>query len=127
MEIADQEFYSGGSALAKGRELTELLLSRTPDLDFIYYSNDMIGVGGMLHCIDAGLDVPGRIGLAGFNGVELLDGFSRRLATMDACRTEIGRLAAQMIVARAAGEEPEGGRVVELSPTLNAGDTLQRR
>ena len=30
IEIADQEFYSGGSALAKGREMTETVLSRTP-------------------------------------------------------------------------------------------------
>ncbi len=37
-----------------------------------------------------GLDIPGRIGLAGFNGVELLDGLPRQLATMDACRLEIG-------------------------------------
>ena len=41
IEVADQEFYSGGSALAKGREMTADILKRTPDLDFIYYSNDI--------------------------------------------------------------------------------------
>ena len=47
VEIADREFYAGGSALAKGREMTETILRRSPDLDFIYYSNDMIGEGGL--------------------------------------------------------------------------------
>jgi LacI family transcriptional regulator, gluconate utilization system Gnt-I transcriptional repressor len=103
----------------KGREMTAALLARNPDLDFLYYSNDMIGAGGLLHCLDAGIDVPGRVGLAGFNGVELLDGLSRRLATMDACRAEIGARAADMVARGAAGE------VVELFPTLQPGDTIR--
>ena len=85
----------------------------------------MIGAGGLLYCLDRGLDVPGRIGLAGFNGVELLDGLPRRLATMDACRLEIGRRAAEII----AGKRPEGvigGEVLELFPTLQPGDTIRR-
>jgi len=127
IEVADQEFYSGGSALAKGREMTETILKRTPDLDFLYYSNDMIGAGGLLWCLENGIDVPGRIGLAGFNGVELLDGMPRRLATMDACRMEIGRAAAEIIARRAGDGEtgPTRERVV-LTPSLDVGDTLVR-
>ncbi|EAR50502.1 transcriptional regulator, LacI family protein [Oceanicola granulosus HTCC2516] len=126
VEIADQEFYSGGSALAKGREMTEAMLARTPDIDFLYYSNDMIGAGGLLYLLDKGIDIPGRIGLAGFNGVELLDGLPRQLATMDACRREIGERAARIVLARHTGEQAEAEKV-ELSPTLSLGDTLARR
>ena len=123
VEVADQEFYLGGSALAKGREMTAALLERTPDLDFLYYSNDMIGAGGLLYLIEKGYDIPGRIGLAGFNGVELLQGLPRRLATMDACREEIGRRAAEIIAAKVRGEEAEGE--VILRPTISPGDTLR--
>ena len=123
VEVADQEFYSGGSALAKGREMTAALLKRTPDLDFLYYSNDMIGAGGLLYLIEKGYDIPGRIGLAGFNGVELLQGLPRRLATMDACREEIGRRAAEIIAAKVRGEETEGEII--LRPTISPGDTLR--
>jgi LacI family gluconate utilization system Gnt-I transcriptional repressor len=28
--------------------MTEAILARSPDLDFLYYSNDMIGAGGLL-------------------------------------------------------------------------------
>ncbi len=124
VEIADQEFYEGGSALLKGREMTEAILARSPDLDFLYYSNDMIGAGGLLYCLDRNIDVPGRIGLAGFNGVELLQGLPRRLATMDACRAEIGREAARIIAARADGSG-EGGERIELTPEIVPGDTLR--
>jgi LacI family gluconate utilization system Gnt-I transcriptional repressor len=120
LSLVDREYYSGGSALLKGREMTAAILGRTPDVDFLYYSNDMIGAGGLLYCLAQGLDVPGRIGLAGFNGVELLDGLPRKLATMDACRLEIGRRAAEIISGRVV---PTGK--IELCPTLQPGDTIR--
>jgi LacI family transcriptional regulator, gluconate utilization system Gnt-I transcriptional repressor len=124
--IADQEFYSGGSALAKGREMTETILRRTPDLDFLYYSNDLIGAGGLLWLLEKGFRIPQDIGLAGFNGVELLEGLPRKLATMDACRYAIGVKAAQIIAARNADPTLPEGEVVELTPTLDPGDSLIR-
>ena len=120
LSLVDREFYSGGSALLKGREMTAAVLQRSPDVDFLYYSNDMIGAGGLLYCLDRGLDVPGRIGLAGFNGVELLDGLPRKLATMDACRLEIGRKAAEIV----AGKTSQDAKI-EMFPILQPGDTIR--
>ena len=125
VEVKDQEFYSGGSALAKGREMTETIMERSPELDFLYYSNDMIGAGGLLYLLDQGIDVPGQVGLAGFNGVELLQGLPRKLASMDACRRESGRKAAEIIAARVKNEPCE--TLVELTPKIAFGDTLKRR
>ncbi|WP_326298526.1 LacI family DNA-binding transcriptional regulator [Mesobacterium hydrothermale] len=127
VEIMDQEFYSGGSALAKGREMTRDMLDRTPELDFLYYSNDMIGAGGLLYLLEKGVKIPEEIGLAGFNGVELLDGLPRKLATMDACRTEIGRKAAQIIAARVDNPDAEIEKEIELTPTIAYGGTLRRK
>ncbi|WP_375175917.1 LacI family DNA-binding transcriptional regulator [Pseudooceanicola sp.] len=126
VEIADQEFYSDGSALAKGREMTKNMMERSPDLDFLYYSNDMIGAGGLLWLTEMGYDVPGTVGCAGFNDVQLLQGLPRKLATMDSCRREIGSRAAEIILARLAGEQAPTGKV-ELTPTINPGDTLRQR
>lgn len=122
--LIDREYYSGGSALLKGREMTQAVLARNPTVDFLYYSNDMIGAGGLLYCLDKGIDVPGKVGLAGFNGLELLDGLPVRLATMDACRLEVGRRAAQIIARRHTAPEL-GPEVVELFPTLQPGDTIR--
>ncbi|TNF61092.1 MAG: LacI family DNA-binding transcriptional regulator [Rhodobacteraceae bacterium] len=127
IEIEDRAFYSGGSALAKGREMTAEMLARSPELDFLYYSNDMIGAGGLLYLLEQGIDVPGQIGLAGFNGVELLQGLPRRLATMDACRQEIGRRAAEIVAARLADPDTDIDQHVTLTPAITYGDTLRRR
>ena len=126
VEVTDQEFYSGGSALVKGREMTQELLRRNPNLDFLYFSNDLIGAGGLLYLIEKGISIPNQIGLAGFNGVELLKGLPRQLATMDACRSEIGRKAAEMIVQQVNDPKTSFEKVHELVPKIDFGDTLKR-
>jgi LacI family gluconate utilization system Gnt-I transcriptional repressor len=125
IEIVDKEFYSGGSALLKGREMTEAILARNEELDFLYYSNDVIGAGGLLYLLGKGIEVPGQIGLAGFNGIDLIKGLPKELATMDSCRLEIGRQAAQVIV----GDQGKGARQqrITLEPKINYGQTLKRR
>ncbi|WBU56604.1 LacI family DNA-binding transcriptional regulator [Paracoccus sediminicola] len=122
MTLAAREYYQGNSSLAKGRELTERILAREPDLDFLYYSNDMIGAGGLLWCREQCYDIPGKLGLAGFNGVDLLDGLPIRLATTDARRVDIGRRAARIV----SGKEsrPDGGKL-SLNPYFMPGDTIR--
>ena len=126
VEVTDQEFYSGGSALVKGREMTQELLRRNPNLDFLYFSNDLIGAGGLLYLVEKGISIPNQIGLAGFNGVELLQGLPRQLATMDACRSEIGRKAAEMIVQQVNDPKTSFEKVHELVLKIDFGDTLKR-
>ena len=125
VEIADQEFYTGGSALVKGREMTAALLEREPEIDFIYYSNDLIGAGGLLYLLEKGAKIPQEIGLAGFNGVGLLDGLPMKLATMDACRHETGRKAAEIIAARV-NDDTTGPVRVAMEPKITYGQTLRR-
>ena len=127
VEIMDQEFYTGGSALAKGREMTAAMMERSPELDFMYYSNDMIGAGGLLHLREQGISVPGQMGLAGFNKVELIDGLPQKLATMDSCRFEIGQMAAKIIASRNDPSLEAMSNVIELSPKIAYGDTLRRK
>lgn len=122
VQLEGREYYQGGSSLLKGRELTERILTRAPDLDFLYFSNDMIGAGGLLHCLDKGYDIPNKLGLAGFNGVDLLDGLPVRLTTTNARRVEIGRRAARLVAGK---ELPPEGRVIQMTPTFMPGDTIR--
>jgi LacI family gluconate utilization system Gnt-I transcriptional repressor len=56
-----------------------------------------------------------------------LQGLPRKLATMDACRQEIGRKAAEIIAAQLEDPDAEIERHVTLTPTIAYGDTLKRR
>jgi LacI family gluconate utilization system Gnt-I transcriptional repressor len=66
------------------------------------------------------MDIPGQIGLAGFNSFEELDGLPKRIPTMASQRHEIGRRAAELIAANALTDE-----VVTLAPVFLPGDTIR--
>jgi LacI family gluconate utilization system Gnt-I transcriptional repressor len=59
--------------------------------------------GGLLECQRRGIDVPGTLAIAGFNGLEFSGEVVPRLTTILTPRREIGRRAAGMLVARLAG------------------------
>ena len=123
--LSDRELYSGGSDISKGREMTRDVLDRTPDLDFICYSNDLIGAGGMLHLLEIGADIPNGVGLAGFNRFDLIRGLPRELATMDSCRFEIGQKAAEIVVTAVERESRGEPVLIELEPKISLGDTMR--
>ena len=54
-----------------------------------------------------------------------MQGLPRQLATMDACRRDIGTRAAQILVERLDGGGTEE-RAFEMTPTISFGDTLKR-
>ncbi|MDG4649473.1 LacI family DNA-binding transcriptional regulator [Roseibacterium sp. SDUM158017] len=120
LTLADERFYDGASGFGTGRAMTEDLLTRRPDIDFLYYNTDMNAAGGLLYCLEKGLDIPGDVGLAGFNSFEVLDGLPMRIATMDSQRHEIGRRAAELVAANALTDE-----IVRLEPEFLPGDTIR--
>ncbi|MFY0597938.1 MAG: LacI family DNA-binding transcriptional regulator [Cognatishimia sp.] len=122
LELADQEKYAGDSSIQTGRQLTEKLLARTPDLECLYYSSDVMSVGGYMHCLAAGLSIPGDIALAGFNNLQILEGLPLALATTDACRREIGVRAAEIILQ---GSDDNRPWVMEqMQPRITLGESL---
>jgi len=94
------------SSVLLGRSGLASLLARYPELDAVYFSNDDMAVGGLMHCLRAGIEVPRRLALAGFNGLEIGEATPLRLTTVKSPRYEIGRLAADHILARLEGGEP---------------------
>ena len=121
--VAERDDYAGWSGFGVGRAMTDAMLDRTPDLDMLVYSNDLTAAGGMLFCLERGLDVGGALGLAGFNNFSLLDGLPKRLATVDSRRREAGRVAGRIV----AGAHAFNGddRRVELTPTFLPGGTMR--
>jgi LacI family gluconate utilization system Gnt-I transcriptional repressor len=120
-QLVAQEHYTGGSSIKTGRELTAKLLADHPEIDCIYYSSDVMSVGGLMHCIAHGLSVPGDLALAGFNNLEILNGLPMRLATTDAHRFGIGEKAAELILTHKNTEQSE---TVTFAPTIEVGDSL---
>ncbi|WP_323764623.1 LacI family DNA-binding transcriptional regulator [Marinovum sp.] len=123
-EIDGSALPQGGAALpavACGRRLTAELLARRPELDCIYYSNDDLAFGGLCHCLAAGIDVPGQVALAGFNGLGLIEGFPGKIATSRTARREIGAAAARIILETLQDPAADRSRVQVLKPVISLG------
>ncbi|MFN0159998.1 MAG: LacI family DNA-binding transcriptional regulator [Burkholderiales bacterium] len=66
--------------------------------------NDLLALGAMLETKALGIDVPRRLSVTGFEGFDLAAEFSPSLTTLRIPVAEIGRLAAERMLARLAGE-----------------------
>lgn len=117
-----EEITSEASGVGAGRAATGALLARAPDVDAIYFSNDDMAIGGLLHCLAAGLDVPGQIAAIGFNGLEIGQEMPSPLTTMLTPRREIGLRAGRAALALASGQSEPARQVVE--PTFIPGKTI---
>lgn len=110
------------SAVDCGRRLTADLLKRQPDLDCIYFSNDDLAFGGLCHCIAEGIDVPGDVALAGFNGLGLIEGFPGKIATSRTARKQIGEQAARTILETLEHSAAEMEKLHILKPEISLGE-----
>lgn len=122
VSLFDQELYSGVSSIETGNKLTEMLTQRSPELECIYFSSDVLSIGAYMYCLSKGLSVPGDLAIAGFNNLNLLKGLPKPLATTDAHRFEIGQKAAEIIMASQAPDSPS--QVVKLEPVVTTGQSL---
>jgi LacI family gluconate utilization system Gnt-I transcriptional repressor len=106
--------------LASGREGLAALLERMPDLDAVFCSSDLVALGVLTEAHARGIDVPRRLAVVGFGDLEFAAGVVPPLSTVRLDGTRIGRIAADMIIARAEGGAAE-------RPVVDVGFTVVHR
>lgn len=74
------------------------------DVDAVFFTSDVFAVGAILACRELGIEVPGRLGIAGFHDLDIGRVVTPTLTTVHVPAGEIGRRAGEMILARLAGE-----------------------
>ena len=87
------------------------VLAQAPELDALFFANDDLAVGALLRAAREGIAVPGRIAVAGFNGLGISALTSPSLTTIVSPRREIGEIAARKLLARVTGDPDSRARV----------------
>ncbi|MEY5100461.1 MAG: hypothetical protein RJA36_3180 [Pseudomonadota bacterium] len=95
------------SSLALGAQMLEQILRQDPAVDAVFFCNDDLAQGALLAALRLGLEVPGRVAVAGFNDLTGSDQMMPPLTTVRTPRSEIGAEAARMLLALMAGRPPE--------------------
>lgn len=87
-----------------GYEATQLLLGLAHPPTAIFAVNDLAAVGALRAIEEAGLHVPGDISIVGFNDISTVLGTTRLLTTVHLPLNEMGRAAAERLLAQITNE-----------------------
>ena len=111
------------SSMVEGRRMTAEILASADRPDAIYYSNDDLAAGGIMHCLAEGVSIPDDIAMAGFNGLPYLDALPIQLTTVKTPRYDIGLQAGQLLAAQGQGGQSTAPKLVDLGFELSVGQT----
>lgn len=104
------------------RQLQEALIAY-PDIDGIFCTNDDLAIGALFECQRLGIAIPDQIAIAGFHGHDVGQSLTPQLATVITPRLEIGRVAAQELLARIDGE-PQQASIIDLGYQIHLGESI---
>ena len=111
----------GNSFVAGSQGFATIDLADPPDV--VFFLTDTMAFGGMMAAIAAGLDVPGDVGIVGFNGLDLTTVMPRPITTLHTPRRQIGVTGVQHLLARLNGVRVPP--VTRLAGTLRPGATTR--
>lgn len=98
---------------ANGAAALRDLLAQVRPLDAVFFANDALAAGALLACRRDGIAVPGTIGIAGFDDVDLAAQLDPPLTTVRIPMRAMGRRAAELLLTRLQGA-PVASPVVDL-------------
>lgn len=98
LSIFAQTIFEGPSSVLAGSAMTELLLLGKDAIDVAVYSNDDMAIGGIFHCLGAGVKLREQLAIFGFNGLEIGDALPMKLSTIRSNRFLIGKIATEKIL-----------------------------
>lgn len=116
-----EHLVSGPSSITGGRAGLAALLAQQPDVDVVVFSNDDMAVGGVFHCIGAGITPKDDLGIFGFNGLEIGQALPRPLSTVHSDRQRIGQIAVEAFIDEP--ERPDASRTVDTGFSIIPGET----
>ena len=91
--------FEGDFSLDGGREITEVLLREFPDVDGIFYANDLMAIGSLKVFKRKGLAIPEDVAIIGFDGIELAEIVQPEISTIRQPIEEIGESATKRLIA----------------------------
>lgn len=118
--IVARAIADGPSSVDTGRHQTALLCANARP-DVIVYSNDDMAVGGMFHCLGAGISVPETLAIFGFNGLDIGQALPRALSTVRSNRFAIGESSVAAILG--APQRPDTKTIIDTGFEILGGET----
>ena len=111
------------SSFTLGAELLKRTLAAYPQTDGLFCTNDDLAIGAVFEAQRRGIEIPGKIAIAGFHGHDIGQSMVPKLATVVTPREKIGQVTAEQLVARLNGQ-PITERVIDLGFEIRHGESI---
>jgi LacI family transcriptional regulator, gluconate utilization system Gnt-I transcriptional repressor len=98
----------GTGNLSAGIASLGRILSDYPQCDAVYFGSDLLAVGAQIAARESGIDIPGRLAMAGYGDLEFAKHLTPSLTTVQVSDYETGRLAGLALRSRLEGGESPG-------------------
>ena len=113
LEVDEALFASGRLDFQSGAAALVELMERRPDVEAIFFGNDVLAAGALMECQKRGWAVPGKIAIAGFGDSDLATVIQPALTTVRVSRHAMGKRAAELLLERIGGNR-RVPRIVDL-------------
>jgi LacI family gluconate utilization system Gnt-I transcriptional repressor len=121
LSLQGEKRFAGPSSTIAGRDSVADLLASHPDVDVVVFSNDDMALGGVFHLIGAGIPIKEKVGIFGFNGLDIGQALPFPLSTIRSNRFRIGETAVDTVLQSA--ERPDQRQVIDTGFEIIEGAT----
>lgn len=90
----------GRLIISDGMAAFDEILKRFPDVDAIQFAGDVLAVGAILQARKMGIDIPGRVAIAGYGDLDFSPHVTPSLTTIHVSSYQMGLAAGQMLLKR---------------------------
>ena len=104
LRLPDHRYVETAFSIGSGRAALGTLVARDDAFTAVVCGNDLLAFGVLLECAARGIAVPDRVSVAGFDDIDLAAEVAPPLTTIRIPTTDIGRRAAERLLARLAGK-----------------------
>lgn len=108
----------GSGHPTEAEHLARRLLERAPDVTAIFATNNLMAEDAIAEIQARGLDIPRGMSLVAFDDIPWMSIVQPGITAVAQPTLEIGRTAADLLLARMRGDAPDEPRVVRLRPEL---------
>lgn len=94
----DSLIFQSDFTMEGGKIVTEKILDTTPDVDAIFYSNDVMAIGGLKILSRRGINVPSQIAIMGFDNIPLSEVVEPELTTIGQPIYKMGKKSCELLI-----------------------------
>ncbi|GGD42679.1 LacI family DNA-binding transcriptional regulator [Aureimonas glaciei] len=105
-------------AMSAGRDGLKKIMDAAPETTCLVCTTDVLAVGAMSQARDLGIDVPGQLSIAGYDGLDFASYLAPGLTTVTVPAAEIGNAAAERMTALLSGRMGQASTVLEAALTI---------